>query len=101
MLVPLSIIRSNRPVRPVPAEWTIDELWLNDPGQDDIHHFFHTATSACARAHWSQFWWELACSYSRMFLATNTQGRRATIKTSFSLARDFVSNCWNSALSLP
>ena len=37
MLVPLSIIRSNRPVRPVPTGWGIDELWLNGPGKDDIH----------------------------------------------------------------
>jgi squalene-hopene/tetraprenyl-beta-curcumene cyclase len=36
MLVPLSIIRANRPVKRVPKGWEIDELWVNGPGKDDI-----------------------------------------------------------------
>lgn len=53
MLVPLSIIRANRPVKPLPSGWDINELWLNGPGKDDTrlprdpetltwHNFFLT-----------------------------------------------------------
>jgi len=36
MLVPLSIIRSREPVKPLPREWQIDELWLESRDKADI-----------------------------------------------------------------
>jgi squalene-hopene/tetraprenyl-beta-curcumene cyclase len=36
MLVPLSIIRSKEPVKPLPAEWQIDELWVGDRRNADV-----------------------------------------------------------------
>ncbi len=53
MLVPLSIIRANQPVRPLPTEWNIDELWVGGRKHADIrlardaqtftwHNFFLT-----------------------------------------------------------
>ncbi len=53
MLVPLSMIRANRPVKPLPKGWDIDELWIKGSGKDDIrlardtetftwHNFFLT-----------------------------------------------------------
>jgi squalene-hopene/tetraprenyl-beta-curcumene cyclase len=36
MLVPLSIIRSREPVRPLPREWQIDELWVGGREKADI-----------------------------------------------------------------
>jgi len=36
MLVPLSIIRSREPVKPLPREWQIGELWIGGRGRADI-----------------------------------------------------------------
>ena len=36
MLVPLSIIRSREPVKPLPAQWQIDELWVGGREHADI-----------------------------------------------------------------
>jgi squalene-hopene/tetraprenyl-beta-curcumene cyclase len=36
MLVPLSIIRSREPVKPLPREWQIDELWVGGRKNADI-----------------------------------------------------------------
>jgi squalene-hopene/tetraprenyl-beta-curcumene cyclase len=36
MLVPLSIIRSHEPLKPLRPEWNLDELWINGPRKDDI-----------------------------------------------------------------
>ena len=36
MLVPLSIIRAHQPVKPLPAEGQIDELWVGDLRHDDL-----------------------------------------------------------------
>jgi squalene-hopene/tetraprenyl-beta-curcumene cyclase len=36
MLVPLSIIRSREPVKPLPLEWQIDELWVGSRETADI-----------------------------------------------------------------
>ena len=36
MLVPLSIIRSKEPIKPLPREWQIDELWVEDRATADI-----------------------------------------------------------------
>ncbi len=36
MLVPLSIIRSREPVKPLPREWQIDELWVESREKADI-----------------------------------------------------------------
>ena len=36
MLVPLSIIRSREPVKPLPREWQIDELWVGGREHADI-----------------------------------------------------------------
>jgi squalene-hopene/tetraprenyl-beta-curcumene cyclase len=36
MLVPLSIIRSREPVKPLPREWQIDELWAGGREKADI-----------------------------------------------------------------
>ena len=36
MLVPLSIIRSHEPVKPLPAPWQIDELWVGGKEHADI-----------------------------------------------------------------
>jgi squalene-hopene/tetraprenyl-beta-curcumene cyclase len=35
ILVPLSIIRASQPVKPLPAEWQIDELWLGGRANAD------------------------------------------------------------------
>src|SRR5207247_4463351 len=47
MLVPLSVIRSTEPARPMRSEWNIDELWANrdirlprDEGTFTWHNFF-------------------------------------------------------------
>ncbi|MCX7886861.1 MAG: squalene--hopene cyclase [Verrucomicrobiae bacterium] len=37
MFVPLAIIRSKQPVKPMPAHAQLDELWIRGPGKDDIH----------------------------------------------------------------
>ena len=37
MLVPLSIIRARQPVKPLRAEWQIDELWTGGRDGADIH----------------------------------------------------------------
>jgi len=37
MFVPLSILRSKEPVRPMPSEWQIDELWVGDRAQANLH----------------------------------------------------------------
>jgi squalene-hopene/tetraprenyl-beta-curcumene cyclase len=53
MLVPLCIIRANQPVRPLPAEWNIEELWVGGREHADLrlardaqtftwHNFFLT-----------------------------------------------------------
>jgi squalene-hopene/tetraprenyl-beta-curcumene cyclase len=36
MLVPLSIIRSREPVKPLPREWQLDELWVESREKADI-----------------------------------------------------------------
>ena len=36
MLVPLSIIRANQPIRPLPAEWNLDELWVRGKQHADL-----------------------------------------------------------------
>ena len=33
MLVPLSIIRTRKPIKPMPAKWQIDELWMGGRGK--------------------------------------------------------------------
>ena len=46
MLVPLSIIRSREPVKPLPREWQIDELWVGGREHADIRlrRDLHTCT---------------------------------------------------------
>jgi squalene-hopene/tetraprenyl-beta-curcumene cyclase len=36
MLVPLSIIRSREPIKPLPREWQLDELWVGGRDKADI-----------------------------------------------------------------